>query len=144
MEATVDATADRIFDYLARPANHATLDTSGMIIGAADDSTITQVGATFVMNMRNDMRGRHEVENHVIRYEYGRAIGWAPAEPGTDPAGHTWTWLMTPRGPRHTLVSEVYDWSEFRNADMVDRLPVISREQMKESLERLANAVRNR
>jgi hypothetical protein len=93
------------------------------------------------MNMHNEIKGDHQVENHVICYEPGRAIGWAPAEPGSEPAGHTWTWQLTPKGKNQTLVTEIYDWSSFRNVDMLDYLPVIDLTQMQASLDRLAEAL---
>lgn len=101
----VDAPAERIFAFLAQPANHVMFDTSGMIRGAATRSPITHVGQVFVMDMHNDMKGDHQVENHVVICQPGRAIGWAPAEPGQSPAGHTWTWRLTPVGPGRTGVS---------------------------------------
>ncbi|ART68598.1 hypothetical protein BTO20_08400 [Mycobacterium dioxanotrophicus] len=142
--AVINAAADLIFDYIARPTNHVTFDTSGFVVGCSDGSVITHVGAKFMMDMQNEIRGPHKVENHVICFEPGRAIGWAPAEPGKEPAGHTWTWRMTPIGPDQTLVTETYDWSAFRNTEMIDRLPVIGMRQMQESLARLAEATAKR
>ena len=143
VDVVIDAPADLIFAYLARPDNHVELDTSGMVISSTECRAVTHVGDRFVMNMRNKIRGDHQVENHVICYEDGAAIGWAPAEPGKEPAGHTWTWRIKPISPTQTLVAEIYDWSAFRNTDMLDHLPVISRSQMQESLARLAKAIRN-
>src|ERR1017187_3212815 len=68
-----------------------------------------RTGTVFVMNMRNRIKGDHQVENHVVIYEPDRAIGWAPAEPGCEPAGHTWTWRLTPFADNRTLVTETYD-----------------------------------
>jgi uncharacterized protein YndB with AHSA1/START domain len=136
----IDAPAELVFTFLTRPDNHVALDTSGMIHSSADHRTLTEIGAVFVMNMR----GENQVENHVICFDPGRAIGWAPAEPGEEPAGHTWTWRMTPIGPEQTFVSETYDWSAFRHTDMLKYLPVTDRDQMEESMERLAEALRQR
>ena len=133
----VDAPADRVFAFLTTPDNHVVLDTSGMILSAADHRPFSELGAVFVMNMRAGNR----VENHVICYEPERAVGWAPAEPGQEPAGHTWIWRLTPIGPERTLVTETYDWSAFRHTDMLEHLPVIGRAQMEESVERLAEAL---
>jgi hypothetical protein len=136
----IDVPAELVFTILARPGNHVALDTSGMIDSSAEDCTLTGIGDVFVMNMR----GGHQVENHVIWYEFGRVIGWAPAEPGQEPAGHTWTWRMTPIGPEQTRVSHTYDWSAFRHLEVLDHLPVINRDQMQESIERLADALQQR
>jgi uncharacterized protein YndB with AHSA1/START domain len=138
----INAPAAKVFAFLSRPDNHLVLDTSGMIRGSADHHTVTAAGEVFVMNMHNEIKGDHQVENHVIRYEPGRAIGWAPAEPGSEPAGHTWTWQLIPKGQTQTRVTEIYDWSSFRNVEMLDHLPVIDRAQMQASLDRLAEALK--
>jgi uncharacterized protein YndB with AHSA1/START domain len=137
----VNAPAGKVFAFLTKPDNHCALDTSGMIRSSADHHRVTETGAVFVMNMHNQTKGDHQVANHVICYEPDRAIGWAPAEPGADPAGHTWTWHLTPKGPNQTLVTEIYDWSSFRNVDMLSHLPVIDHAQMHASLDRLAEAL---
>jgi uncharacterized protein YndB with AHSA1/START domain len=142
VSGVIDAPTELVFRFLTRPDNHVAIDTSGMIRSSADHRILTKLGTVFVMNMHNQMRGEHQVENHVICYEPGCAIGWAPAEPGEEPAGHTWTWRLTPIGPQQTRVTEIYDWSTFRHIDMLDHLPVVNRSQMQESIKRLAEALR--
>lgn len=134
----VDATTTRVFAYLANPANHRALDTSGMVRGAADPRPITEAGQVFVMNMHNAMKGDHQVENHVVVFEPDHAIGWAPAEPGHSPAGHTYVWRLTPAGDRHTEVTQTHDWSAFTHTDMLSHLPVLNHDQLRASLDRLA------
>jgi uncharacterized protein YndB with AHSA1/START domain len=137
----IDAPAAQVFAFLADPANHARLDTSGMIRSAADASPISAAGDVFVMNMHNEIRGDHQVENHVIVYESDRAIGWAPAEPGQPPAGHTFVWELAADGTRSTVVSQTYDWSAFTHLDMLDYLPVVDEKQLRASLDKLADAL---
>ncbi|HEY3709622.1 MAG TPA: SRPBCC family protein [Amycolatopsis sp.] len=134
----VDAPAVDVFAYLANPANHRDLDTSGMIQGAADPGPITGAGQVFVMNMRNPIKGDHQVENHVIAFESGRVIGWAPAEPGHPPAGHTYTWTLAPAGNHRTEVTQTHDWSAFTHTEMLSHLPVLSEDQLRASLDKLA------
>jgi hypothetical protein len=55
----VEASAERIFAYLARPDNHPVLDASGMIRAYAHHGTLTGAGQVFVMDMHNDIRGDH-------------------------------------------------------------------------------------
>lgn len=140
----IDAPAAEIFRFLSDPANHAVLDTSGMVRGAAPGATIAGVGDVFVMNISNDVKGDHHDENHVVVYEPDRAIGWAPAEPGRTPAGHTWTWRLEPREGERTVVRHVYDWSRFTHTDMLHHLRVIDGSQMLESVGRLAAALTRR
>jgi uncharacterized protein YndB with AHSA1/START domain len=134
----VDAPVERVFAFLSDPANHVAFDTSGMVRGAATGARIGGVGEVFVMNMSNAFKGDHQVENHVVVYEPGRAIGWAPAEPGHPPAGHTWTWRLAPADAGRTVVSQIYDWSRFSHVEMLDHLPVIDRAQLLASVDRLA------
>lgn len=137
----IEASAAQVFEFLANPANHPQLDTSGMVRSSASQVPITAVGDVFVMNMHNQMKGDHQVENHVILFEQYRAIGWAPAEPGRKPAGHTWVWRLTPVGEGRTSVSHTYDWSEFTPREMLRYLPVLNRDQLQTSLDRLAQAL---
>ena len=137
----VTAPAGRVFAFLADPDNHLLLDTSGMVRGSADHATVTGVGAVFVMDMHNAIRGDHQVENHVVVFEPDRALGWAPAEPGHEPAGHTYVWRLRPDGEGRTVVSQTYDWSGFSHLDMLSHLPVLDREQLRRSLDLLARAV---
>jgi uncharacterized protein YndB with AHSA1/START domain len=137
----IDAPAARVFSFLARPDNHPRFDTSGMVRSSADHTPLAGVGAVFVMDMHNEIKGDHRVENHVIVYEPNRAIGWAPAEPGQQPAGHTFVWQLRPEGDRRTIVTQTYDWSAFTHRDMLDRLPVVDGDQLQASLDLLAEAV---
>jgi uncharacterized protein YndB with AHSA1/START domain len=137
----VDAPVERVFAFLSDPANHVAFDTSGMVRGAASGARIGGVGEVFVMNMNNAFKGDHQVENHVVAYEPDRAIGWAPAEPGHPPAGHTWTWRLAPADAGRTVVSQIYDWSRFSHVEMLDHLPVIDRGQLLASVDRLAETL---
>lgn len=137
----INAPARKIFAFLARPDNHVLPGTSGMIRGPAGHATMTEMGAVFAMNMHNEMKGDHQAENHVAVYEPDRAIGRAPAEPGHQPAGHTWVWRLAPIADNRTLVTQTYDWPAFSHAEMLDHLPVINHDQLQASLDRLAEAV---
>lgn len=140
----VAAPASRVFAFLANVDNHPLLDTSGMVRGSADHVTVSGVGSVFVMNMHNDFKDDHQVENHVVVYEPDRALGWAPAEPGHEPAGHTYVWRLEPDGVHRTVVSQTYDWSAFTHLDMLAHMPVVNRAQLQRSLDQLADAVEDR
>jgi uncharacterized protein YndB with AHSA1/START domain len=137
----VDAPAARIFAYLTNTENHPCFDTSGMVRASVDHAVLRGEGSVFVMDMYNALRGEYQVENHVVVYEPERVIGWAPAEPGHDPAGHTFVWWLTPVDDDRTLVTQTYDWSAFRHRDMLAYLPVVNRDQLRASLDRVAQAV---
>ena len=133
--------AARIFAFLINPDNHRVFDTSGMVRGSTDHAVPGDVGAVFVMDMHNEFKGDHRVENHVVVFERDRAIGWAPAEPGQEPAGHTFVWRLAPVAGGRTRVSQTYDWSAFTHLDMLAHMPVVDRDQLRASLDRLAAAV---
>jgi uncharacterized protein YndB with AHSA1/START domain len=137
----VHAPQGRIFAFLVNPENHRCFDTSGMVRGSADHTVPGGVGAVFVMDMHNEFKGDHRVENHVVVFERDRAIGWAPAERGQEPAGHTFVWRLSPVDDDRTLVSQIYDWSAFAHREMLSHLPVVDRDQLRASLDRLADAV---
>jgi uncharacterized protein YndB with AHSA1/START domain len=117
----VDAPTDEVFDYLARPANHAAIDGSGMLRGTADDRVLSGVGETFEMDMHNDRLGDYVVENRVVEYEPSRRIAWMPvlksvAQPSSEvqvgvPAHNVWGWALSPLPSGGTRVTEFFDCS---------------------------------
>jgi uncharacterized protein YndB with AHSA1/START domain len=117
----VDAITDKVFDYLARPANHATIDGSGMLRGTADDQVLSRVGETFEMEMHNDRLGDYVVENRVVEYEPSRRIAWMPvlksvARPDSEvqlgvPAYNVWGWELSPLPGGGTRATEFFDCS---------------------------------
>jgi hypothetical protein len=140
----IDAPAARIFDYLARPDHHPALDSSGMIRSSAHHRPLTAVGQVFLMNMHNDMRGDHQVANHVVVFEPDRALGWAPAEPGPGAGGASVHLASDAPRAREHHGEQTYDWAAFTHLDMLAHLPVVDRDQLLETLDRLAAAVAGR
>jgi uncharacterized protein YndB with AHSA1/START domain len=115
---TIEVPAEKLFDFLAHPANHPLIDGSGML-RECPGGVISGVGDVFTMKMRNDEMGDYEMSNHVVEYEPGRRIGWEPvlraasrpedqADIG-DRSEHRWTYELTPLGARSTMVTETYD-----------------------------------
>jgi uncharacterized protein YndB with AHSA1/START domain len=117
----VDAPCDKVFDYLARPANQVTIDGSGMLRGTADDRILSRVGETFEMEMHNDRFGDYVVENRVVEYEPSRRIAWMPvlksvAQPDSEvqlgvPAHNVWGWKLSPLPGGGARVTEFFDCS---------------------------------
>ncbi len=117
----VDAPADELFRYLARPANHARIDGSGMLRGTPDDHVLSGVGDAFDMEMYNDRLGDYVMENRVVEFAPDRRIVWEPVlksvakpdaeiEPGV-PAHHRWGWELAPLPGGGTRVTEFFDCS---------------------------------
>lgn len=118
----IDAPADHIFHVLADPARHTELDGSGMLRGVSSGGPISAVGDRFVMKMYFDrFGGDYLMDNHVIEFEPGRRIAWAPsagderAGNGATPigvlVGHRWMFELAPDGDA-TLVTETYDCTD--------------------------------
>lgn len=120
-ERMIDAPAGRLFEILARPANHPLIDGSGMLRAARSGAALSGVGDVFTMSMHNDEMGDYEMANHVVVLDPGRHIVWEPvlssaSRPEDVPdvgesAHHRWGFELTPAGPRSTMVAETFDCS---------------------------------
>jgi hypothetical protein len=118
----MEASVDRIFDFLANPHRHMEFDGSGMLRGAVTNHPISNVGDTFTMKMHR-LGDDYLMLNHVVEFEPGRRIAWepAPGDPsrteGNDPskvgiaAGYRWGYILTPDGDDATIVTEVFDYA---------------------------------
>lgn len=117
----IDAPAHELFKHLARPADHATIDGTGMLRGADEEQVLSGTGDVFEMTMFNQDVGDYVVENHVIEFEPDRRIAWEPvlkavAKPGFESnigrrAHVRWGWEFTPQPGGGTRVTEFYDLS---------------------------------
>jgi hypothetical protein len=116
----INVPAEKLFDFLAHPANHPLIDGSGML-REGSGGVISAVGDVFAMKMHNSEMGDYEMSNHVVEYELNRRIGWEPvlraasrpedqADIG-DRSEHRWAYQLTPLGSRSTMVTETYDCS---------------------------------
>ncbi|GAA4778268.1 SRPBCC family protein [Actinomycetospora chlora] len=146
---TVDAKPDRIFAILAEPGRHHEFDGAGMLQGVDGNATVSGVGDQFVMNMRQDALGDYQMLNTVTAYEQDREIGWAPQLHPLDgytdklgdvtAKGHTWTWRLEPSG-NGTEVTQVYDWSGVEDDQFRGFFPMVTEEQMAQTIDKVADA----
>lgn len=141
VSGVVDAPVERVFALLADPDRHRDLDASGMVRHSETHLAITEVGDVFTMAMHNEMMGDYEIDNHVVVYESDRAIGWAPGPRGGEAPGHTYVWRLTPTDDDHTEVSQTYDWSAVQAEWLIPHLPVVTADQLTESITRLEAAL---
>ena len=118
-EREIAASADRIFDLIADPAQQPGWDGNDNLKDAAPGQRVRAVGAVFTMRLtRGGIR-----ENHVVDFLEGRRIAWRPAVQGKSPPGHLWAWELQPRGPSRTLVTHTYDWTDLKDRSRIPRCP---------------------
>lgn len=141
---TIDAPAKDIFDVLSLPARHPEFDGSGFVRSAENTERITKVGEQFAMNMSGDhMGGDYQTYNHVSAFDANKMIGWKPTpEKGADETpGWEWLYELKPLDSGDTEVSLTYDWSKVTDPKLLPLFPLVSEEQLEESLNLLAAAV---
>jgi 8-oxo-dGTP pyrophosphatase MutT (NUDIX family) len=113
----IAAPPSAVFALLTDPAQHVTLDGSGMVRGARSEGTVSGVGDVFTIAMHFHALGDYEMDNHVVSFEPDRLIGWEPAAGRGHPGfgeprwGHRWSYALRPDGPDATIVTEIYDCS---------------------------------
>ncbi len=128
------ATADRIFELIADPAQQPRWDGNQNLKEAAPGQRVRAVGDVFTMRLTvGSIR-----ENHVVDFVEGRRIAWRPAEPGQAPPGHLWGWDLEPRGSSRTLVTHTYDWTQLADPQRMARARATTAEKLQASLDRLA------
>jgi uncharacterized protein YndB with AHSA1/START domain len=147
---TVDAKPEQLFALLSAPERHTEFDGAGMLRGAeAGSEKITGEGDAFIINMENDALGPYQMRNVVTAYVPNQKIGWAPSLHPLDgytdklgdvkATGHTWTWELEPAGSG-TKVTQTYDWSGVKDENFRGFFPMITSEQMSETIDKVADA----
>jgi uncharacterized protein YndB with AHSA1/START domain len=153
----IDAPASEIFALLADPNRHAELDGAGMVRGPEGETpSIAGIGQVFVMNMHQPALGDYRMINSVTAFQEPTRVGWEPRLDPESPAaeklgdmnvgGHTWTFdlreVQDDGGTPRTEVTETYEWMSVKDEEFAAMLPLVSEEQLEQSLDRLAAAVR--
>jgi uncharacterized protein YndB with AHSA1/START domain len=104
--AVVNASPERIFEYLRRPANHPELSGDGSVRGTTVGPEVLAAGDRFGMKMH--IKLPYRVTSKVVEYEEGRRIAWCHFN------GHRWRWQLEPAGEGRTTVTETFDLSTAR------------------------------
>lgn len=144
VERTINAPSDAVFDVLSNPERHQELDASGFIQGVVKGDRISGVGDTFTMDMAGDhMGGEYRTDNHVVGYDPNRLLAWQTAPAGTEPPGWQWVWELESQGSDETLVRHSYDWGQVTDQALLAKglFPLVEREQLEDTLQRLDQAV---
>lgn len=135
----IAASADRIFELIADPAQQPRWDGNDNLKEAAPGQRVRAVGDVFTMRLK---RGGIR-DNHVVDFVEGRRIAWRPAVQGKSPPGHLWAWELEPLGPSRTLVTHTYDWTELRDRSRIPRARATTAVKLRASLDRLAAMAEN-
>lgn len=141
---TIDASAADLFDVLSLPERHVELDGSGFVRSVDQGDRITAAGQVFTMNMAGEhMGGDYKTDNHVTGYDKDHLLAWETAPAGTEPPGWQWVWELVPQGSDRTEVRHSYDWGKVTDEELLKKVsfPLVSEEELEETLGRLAAAV---
>lgn len=130
----VEASAGRIFELIADPAQQPRWDGNDNLAEATPGQRIRGVGESFVMTTTT---GKVR-ENHVVEFEEGRRITWMPAEPGQEPPGHLWRWELEPIDASRTHVTHTYDWTGLDDEGRLPRARATTSDKLDGSVRRLA------
>jgi uncharacterized protein YndB with AHSA1/START domain len=101
----VDASAEEVFDFICRPANHPEISGDRSVKGDRHGpDVLTAEGQKFGMSMK--MYGLpYRITNTVVEYEPGRKIAWC------HPGKHRWRWEVVPVETGGCTVTETFDMS---------------------------------
>lgn len=130
----IAASADRIFELVADPAQQPRWDGNDNLAEAPSGQRVRAVNDVFTMTTtKGNVR-----ENHVVEFDEGRRVAWQPAEPGQAPPGHLWRWELDPVDPAHTRVTHTYDWTRLSDERRLPRARATTADRLQASLDRLA------
>ncbi|MBM3699182.1 MAG: polyketide cyclase / dehydrase and lipid transport [Actinobacteria bacterium] len=97
----MDQPANKIFEFIANPANHSVMDGSGMVKGRISGPKKLYLGAKFGMRMLYGIP--YAIRNQVIEFEDQRVIAWRHI------LRNIWRYELTPLSADSTLVVESWD-----------------------------------
>jgi len=133
VERVIHAPASAIFDLLADPTGHETIDGSGSVKGVRGESKRLGLGDSFRVEMRIGLP--YVSSNRVIEFEENRRIAWQQTL-----GRQIWRYELTPvEGGGATLVRETFDGSRYLGRPVLGVLGVIPKHRvnMARTLDRL-------
>jgi len=145
VQRTIEAPPAAIFEVLADPQGHVTIDSSGMLLDATGDP-VTAVGDRFVVHMDREAlndypMGKYDVTVIITAFEPDREIAWTIDGQLQPPIGHVYGYTLEPTDDG-TLVTSYYDWSDihpqWREANI---FPIIPETALRATLGILARTV---
>jgi uncharacterized protein YndB with AHSA1/START domain len=149
---TIEAPPDAVFDVLADPTTHATIDGTGWVRESLDGVRVTRTGQVFRMAMYHDNHPDkdYEMANRVEVFDPPRAIAWQPGQDATGDGdlefgGWIWRYDLVPAGLSETTVTLTYDWSSVpQELREHIQFPPFDRQHLDNSLQNLAELAATR
>ena len=130
----IPASATRIFELIADPAEQPRWDGNDNLRSADAGQRVHAVGDVFTMTLsRGGIR-----ENTIVEFAEGSLIAWRPNVPGRKPPGHLWRWELEPIAENRTRVTHTYDWTELTDRSRFPRARATTVERLTASIDRLA------
>ena len=148
VQRAICASSGTIFEVLASPAGHVSIDASGMLMSAGGDP-VGAVGDRFTVQMDREALqdfplGEYEVDVVITRFEQNRAISWGIESTLLQPPiGHVYGYELEPIDGG-TLVTSTYDWTDIHpdwEAAVDAIFPVVSETNLRATLGILARTV---
>lgn len=133
----VAAPAEEIFELIADPAQQPRWDGNDNLAQARPGQRVHAVGDVFEMALSTGAVR----ENRIVEFVEGRQIAWLPAEPGAEPPGHLWRWVLEPLPDGGTRVTHTYDWSRLTDEKRFPRARATTADRLGASIDRLAATV---
>ncbi|HEY2449624.1 MAG TPA: SRPBCC family protein [Mycobacterium sp.] len=130
----IAASADRIFEFIADPAQQPLWDGNDNLAEAQPGQRVRGQEDVFTMTLT----GGNIRENHIVEFEEGRRIAWLPSEPGRRPPGQLWRWELEPLTETRTRVTHTYDWSQLTDENRLPRARRTTPDRLRASLDGLA------
>ncbi|WP_054952864.1 SRPBCC family protein [Flaviflexus massiliensis] len=139
----IDHPAKEIFDTLSLPQRHPAFDGSGMVRSSDNTERIQSVGDVFVMNMVGRAGSEYATHNHVSAFDGNKMVGWKPALSTNpdEPGGWEWLYTLEANDAQSTTVTLTYSWTNVTNEQLLSQLPVVSEEELEQSLNLLASSL---
>jgi hypothetical protein len=148
VQRTIRADPSTIFNVLADPDGHVTIDASGMLMGSSGRPA-TAVGDTFVIHMDREALGDrplglYDVTVKILEFAQDREIAWTVESGLLDtPLEHVYGYRLEPGSDGGTLVTSYYDWSNipqvWKDRDL--EFPIVPESALKATLGILARTV---
>lgn len=130
----IHADPSTIFDLLADPAKHPTIDGSRSVKKARGNPERLSLGARFGMDMKIGLPYR--ITNEVVEFTEDRRIAWRHF------AGHVWRWVLEPVDGG-TKVTEEFDYRPAKAPFVLElaKVPQRNAKSIEATLERLEQVI---